>query len=247
MQRSKNFVVLGTPRSGTTFFCKTLAQLPNVWLPPFLTYEPFSQVNVEQVSNAFRVPQFDTDAMVAKLLGLKQKRNVEYFGFKTFLSQQYDISKMLDTNGFAIFLVLRKDIWKVLCSGLVALVNKNYAGSSKRFAPFHFDGSNMVQRLVAHTFSELCRDYWWAENVGNKNPNLVETIYFEDLIRPQAVFNGVNEYFQQVLSFDADYKEDSIDQYIDNFNQLKVFVMEIVRKAPYNYATLPTYVKDHLT
>jgi hypothetical protein len=246
MADTKNFIVLGTPRSGTTFFCKTLAECSNIWIPKFPNYEPFNPINIVPVSNALHASTFDVDAVIEKFLYFKQKQNFEYFGFKTFLTYHSDISALINTHNFDLFVVLRKNIWKVLCSQLVAMDNKDYQGSSKRFTPFCYDHSNREQRRLFNMFNALCKDYWWSENVGGKHANLIDKIYLEDLILPNASFQKVSGYFNQKLTFSADYTEDSIDAYIENFTDLKEYILSMVHKAKYHYQTLPDYLLTEL-
>lgn len=246
MTHSKNFVVTGTPRSGTTFFCKTLAQCSNIWIPKFPNYEPFNPMNIVPVSNTLQESIFDTNIIIEKFLNFKQKQNFEYFGFKTFLTYHSDISSLINTHNFDLFLVLRKNIWKVLCSQLVAMDNKDYQGSSKRFAPFCYDQSNREQRRIFNMFNALCKDYWWSENVGNNHPNLIDKIYLEDLILPNTNLQKVSSYFNQELTFSANYTEDSIGTYIENFSDLKEFILNMVHKAKYHYQTLPDYLLTEL-
>ena len=66
MTHSKNFVVTGTPRSGTTFFCNTLKTYPHVWIPEFSNIdnaEPFNPVNTVEVSNTLQLPGLNGSAL----------------------------------------------------------------------------------------------------------------------------------------------------------------------------------------
>lgn len=203
-------------------------------------------MNIVPVSNTLQESIFDTNIIIEKFLNFKQKQNFEYFGFKTFLTYHSDISSLINTHNFDLFLVLRKNIWKVLCSQLVAMDNKDYQGSSKRFAPFCYDQSNREQRRIFNMFNALCKDYWWSENVGNNHPNLIDKIYLEDLILPNTNLQKVSSYFNQELTFSANYTEDSIGTYIENFSDLKEFILNMVHKAKYHYQTLPDYLLTEL-
>jgi hypothetical protein len=246
MNKSTNFIILGTPRSGTTFFCETLNQQSNIWIPEFTNSEPFNPANVIQISSTIQTNLFDQNAIIEKLIDTKNKRNVEYFGFKTFLSWHNDISSVIDRHQLSIFLILRKNIWKVLASMLIAIDNKDFQGSSKRFEPFYYDGSNREQRRIFTIFNNLCRDYWWSENVFHNHANLIEKIYLEDLIENNISFEKVNNYFKKEIQFSANYTEDSIDEYVKNFEELKKFILEKVHLSKYHFSALPTYILQEL-
>jgi hypothetical protein len=246
MAYSTNFIILGTPRSGTTFFCETLNSHSNIWIPEFTNSEPFNPSNIVQLSNTFKSNIFDHNAIIQKLINNKEKKEIEYFGFKTFLSWHSDISSIIDHNQLAIFLVLRKNIWKVLASMLIAIDNKDFQGSSKRFDPFYYDGSNREQRRIFTIFNSLCRDYWWSENVFYNHNNLIEKIYLEDLINNNMSFKKINEYFKKEIQFSANYTEDSIDEYVENFEDLKQFILEKVHLSKYHYSALPDYILKEL-
>jgi hypothetical protein len=83
MTISKNFVVTGTPRSGTTFFCNHLRNYPQIWFPRFSNndnVEPFNPVNLPVVSNSLNVAIFDQDLVMQKLFERKASAGLEYFG-----------------------------------------------------------------------------------------------------------------------------------------------------------------------
>jgi hypothetical protein len=246
MTASTNFIILGTPRSGTTFFCETLNSRSNIWIPEFTNSEPFNPTNIVQISNIFKSNIFDQDSIIQKMIAIKEKKEIEYFGFKTFISWHNDISSIIDKNELAIFLVLRKNIWKVLTSMLVAIDNKDFQGSSKRFDPFYYDGSNREQRRIFTMFNSICRDYWWSENVFHNHPNLIEKIYLEDLTEENLSFQKINDYFKTEIQFTANYVEDSIGEYVANFDDLKQFILEKVHLSKYHYSALPDYIMKEL-
>ncbi len=47
----KNFLVTGTPRSCTTWFCKTLNAHNGIWVPEFTNYEPFNPHGIPKTTN----------------------------------------------------------------------------------------------------------------------------------------------------------------------------------------------------
>jgi hypothetical protein len=129
---------------------------------------------------------------------------------------------------------------------LIAIDNKNFQGSSKRFDLFYYDGSNREQRRIFTIFNSLCRDYWWSENVFYNHNNLIEKIYLEDLINNNMSFKKINEYFKKEIQFSANYTEDSIDEYVENFEDLKQFILEKVHLSKYHYSALPDYILKEL-
>jgi hypothetical protein len=249
MTHSKNFVVTGTPRSGTTFFCNTLKTCPGIWIPEFSNIdnaEPFNPVNTVEVSNALQLPLFDQNAVVQKLIKNKTNNSAEYFGFKTFLAYHNNMSLLVEHNQLDVFVILRKNIWSVLASFLLAQDNKNYNGSSKRFSPFYYDGSNREERRIFTMFYSLCKDYWYSESVWASHPRLVEKIYFEDLIEPGASFEKINQYFEQKINFDAHYTKDSIEKYFENFGQVKEIILRRVHNSKHHFLALPQYLLTEL-
>lgn len=246
MAHSTNFIILGTPRSGTTFFCNTLNSYSNIWIPEFPNSEPFNPSIISQTSNIFKSNMFDHNAIIRKMISFKEKNGHEYFGFKTFLSWHTDISSIINENELSIFLMLRRDIWKVLTSLLIAIDNKKFGGSSKRFEPFYYDGSNRERRRIFVIFQNLCRDYWWSENVGHHHASLIEKIYLEDIIGKDISFKKINDYFKKEISFSVNYTEDSIEKYITNFDDLKTFILEEVHCSKYHYSALPEYILKEL-
>jgi hypothetical protein len=249
MTHSKNFVVTGTPRSGTTFFCNTLKTYPHVWIPEFSNIdnaEPFNPVNTVEVSNTLQLPVFDQNLVIQQLLQDKSTVNAEYFGFKTFLSYHNNMSSLIDHNQLDVFVILRKNIWSVLASLLLAQDNKDYNGSSKRFSPFYYDGSNREERRIFTMFYSLCKDYWYSENVWHSHPRLVEKIYFEDLIKPNVSFKKINNYFGQEIDFFANYTDDSVEKYFKNFDHVKKVILRRVHQSKYHFLALPDYIRTEL-
>ena len=249
MTISKNFVVTGTPRSGTTFFCNYLRNYPQIWFPRFSNndnVEPFNPVNLPVVSNSLNVAMFDQDLVMQKLFERKATSGLEYFGFKTFLSFHGNMLSLIEHNQLDVFVVLRKNIWMVMGSLLLAHDNQNYQGSSKRFSKFHYDGSAKEERQILTMFHTLCRDYWYSENIWCNHPRFVEKIYFEDLIKPNASFEKLNCYFDQEINFLANYTDESVSKYFENFDQVQQIVMKNVYKAPQHFLMLPDYISKEL-
>lgn len=249
MAYSKNFVVTGTPRSGTTFFCNTLAGHADIWIPRFSDLdnaEPFNPINTIEVSNALQLPMFDHNFVVQKLIELQQQNRTEFLGFKTFLAYHNNMLSLIEQTQLDVIVLLRKNIWLALASLLLAQDNKDYNGSSKRFHAYTYDGSNREQRRIFTMFYSLCKDYWFSENVWHGHSRLIEKIYFEDLIKPNATFAKINAYFGRNITFEANYQDDGIETYFTNFNQVKAMILHRVHQSQFHFQALPDYLLKEL-
>jgi hypothetical protein len=247
MINTKNFIIFGTPRSGTTFFCKTLNSEKNIWIPEFTNFEPFNPQIIPTTSTKFKTHMFDHSAVMQKLINAKEERNKEYLGIKSFVSYHADVTRLIENNQLAIFIMMRKNIWKVLGSLLVAIDNSDFVGSSKRFIPFKFENTNRERRRIFGMFDRLCRYYWWSENILSKHNNFIEQIFFEDLVNAGTVqFSGVNNFFNKEILFSANYTEDDLEKYFQNFDEFKSVILERVNSAPYHYSALPEYILKEL-
>jgi hypothetical protein len=243
MINTKNFIIFGTPRSGTTFFCKTLNLEKNIWIPEFKNFEPFNPQITPTASNKFKTHMFDHNAVMQKLINAKKDQKKEYLGIKSFVSYHSDVSNLIEHNQLAIFIMMRKNIWKVLGSLLVSIDNSDFAGSSKRYKPFYFENNNREKHRIFGIFDRFCRYYWYSENVLSKHKNFVEQIFFEDLIdKNNLQFDGVNNFFNKKISFSANYIEDDLEKYFQNFDEFKSVILERVNSSPYHYSALPEYI-----
>ena len=247
MNSSKNFVVLGIPRSGTKFFCKTLSQQPNIWLPSWNeTYEPFNLKKISQTSEVFNSHFFDHDKIVKKLINSKHKKDKEYAGFKTFLVWHRDFRHIVDSNNLQIIIMIRRNFWKVFGSFLLAIDNNDYSGSSKEFEPFTFESTSREKRRIIDSFNNFCYQYWQLENVYSNHPNFIEKIYFEDLLTTKS-YSSLNNYFNNEITFDTTYSDqDTYSSYFQNFDELKNFISNHCKSAPKHYNSLPDYMKMNL-
>lgn len=242
---NKNFIIVGTPRSGTTFLCDILSQLQGVWMPRYPNYEPFNPTVLMKVSVDLNSDIFDHDAIVKKFISMKNQKQCEYFGFKTFTGFHSDFKQLIRDNDLDVVIMLRKDFWKVVGSKLVAIDNGNYIGTSKRFKPFVFDKSIREKRRIKTFFNHLCRAYWLLENRMN-DLKIIDKVYFEDLII-DPVRPKINEYFNRELKFDTGYNDnDSIYSYVSNFDELKSYLLEDVKKFKIHYGALPEYLLEQL-
>jgi len=244
---NKNFIIVGTPRSGTTFICDVLSQQEGIWIPNYSNYEPFNPVVLKIVSRNIKTHAFDQDAVIKKFINYKSKINSEYFGFKTtFTNFHSDLRELIKKNNLDVIIILRKDIWKVIGSMMVAIDNDDYIGSSKKHEPFVFESEFREKRRIEVFFNQLCRSYWEIENSFQRDLKIIDKIYFEDLII-DPVRPKLNEYFNRNLIFDTGYNDsDQIDTYIKNFQEMKDFILKEAKSFPSHYSALPDYIKKEL-
>lgn len=244
---SKNFIVLGTPRSGTTFFCRTLKEQPDIWIPNFPNYEPFNPWSIVGASNTFKTHMFDQDEIVKRMIEFKKSKNIDYFGFKTFISFHSDIKGLIERNDLDIIVVLRKDFWKLMASQLIAIDHNDYEGSSTKYEPYFFENTAREERRIIGFFNEICKWFWWCENVFSKHKNFIDKIYLEELSKNGASFGNINSYFDRNIIFNSNYDDrKSLESYISNYDEFQKFIKEIVKKCPEHYKVLPDYVAEKL-
>jgi hypothetical protein len=70
----KNFLITGTPRSCTTWFCKTLNAHDGIWVPEFPNYEPFNPHAIPKITNKLKVSLFDQFAVIDTLKKEAEKK-----------------------------------------------------------------------------------------------------------------------------------------------------------------------------
>lgn len=243
---NKNFVIVGTPRSGTTLVCDVLNQFEDIWIPEFPNYEPFNPHNLPRLTEAMRNNSFDQDLIVKKFISHKYKKNVDYFGFKTFLSFHSDLKNLIKDNNLDVILILRKDIWKVMGSMLIAIDHNDYIGSSKKHHPFVFVESKREVRRIMTFFNQLCRSYWELENLFTNGFSVIEKLYFEDIIT-DTIPNNLNLYFGKEIIFNHNYNNEAgHSSYIENFEELQNFIMQEIKNHHIHYSALPEYVINQL-
>lgn len=243
---SKNFIVVGTPRSGTTFFCRTLDQYPDIWIPGFGNYEPFNPHSLNIAAEKFNQCIYDQNSAVQKMIRSKKRYSAEYFGFKTFLTWHNNFLDLIEYNNLDVFVVLRKDIWKVLGSLLIAIDNSDYSGSSKNYQPFYFSDTNREKRRIISYFFELCKSYWYCEKVLSDHRMFVDKIYLEDFDKKDVSITSIDEYFQRPILFNTNYHQDDYTKYYQNFEEFKSFILDHVHSAKEHYLEMPNYIKNLL-
>lgn len=247
MKEIKNFLVTGTPRSSTTWFCHTLNSHGRIWMPEFTNYEPFNPHNIHQTADKFKVSLFDQLGFMDTIVNYASQKDIDYLGIKTFISYHNDISSFIRQYNFSIFVLIRKDIWKVLGSLCVAVDNKDFLGSSKRFQPYMFENNHRENRRLITIFDRICLNYWYAENYFAKHENFIEKVYMEDIIKGKSSYLRINNFFNQHINLSNDYDDDDADVYFKNFDEIKKFFIDYCKSAPHHYSSLPDYVKQNLS
>jgi hypothetical protein len=223
-----------------------LNEFDDIWIPGFHNYEPFNPHNLYGLTELIKNNAFDQDRIIKKFISAKSKKNVDYFGFKTFLSYHSDLKNLIKDNNLDVILILRKDIWKVIGSMLVAIDHNDYIGSSKKHDPFIFVESKREVRRIMTFFKQLCRVYWELENLFAKESNVIEKLYFEDIVN-NNISNNLDTYFNKKIIFDHNYNnDDNISSYIGNFEELQSLIMEEVKKNHTHYSALPSYIVNQL-
>ena len=211
------FLITGLPRSGTTIFARTLSQLDNVHMAndEHDFFEPFKLLSKSLDLNS-----------LPKLKELEDSCKLNYFGFKCFPGDLLDLT-MLRFDGYKTFAVIRKDIWKSIFSHAIArtkLFRDNDGSAFGTSSKLH------TQLLSASTIKELptpllrmFRDSFFARikeayEFETQHTN-TDVIYFEDLIKPNASVDCVNNYFNKEVIFNLDYDDsDDFSSYYQNFS-----------------------------
>jgi len=238
------FIVTGIPRSGTTIFTKTLAQQSgvDVFSNDHFFYEPFSM----GFKNKFRLnPEKD-------LAIQESKCKDDYFGFKAF-KDGFLTPDYLMTQGYRPIVLLRKDLWKSVISAFVQQwqVGQNLHPTYTSKEIIFPDVYNTVEevppfmrtRFLINLGNRVMMCYR-AERVWK---DVIDIIYFEDLIKPGATFKNVNEYFQREIKFDLNYDNsmDALD-YVPGIPRewFTKITREVIQKLEIETPDIPQYIID---
>tara|TARA_B110000503_G_scaffold143686_1_gene247030 strand:- start:6875 stop:7621 length:747 start_codon:yes stop_codon:yes gene_type:complete len=211
------FLITGIPRSGTTILVKTLAKLNDVEVYDDQEgfAEPFKIVNKKLDLNPY-----------LRLTAVEDKCNSKYFGFKCFPGDLLDINQLNEQRNYKTFAIIRKDIWKALFSYCVAKTKfvRDSTDIFKHSSTLHTqrplqtyidDWQSPLNQMIRQSYFWRVKSCYEFETQW-KNTDI---IYFEDLIKPNASFECLNEYFGQEIIFNLDY-DDSHDteSYYANFS-----------------------------
>lgn len=235
---------MGTPRSGTTFFCKTLTKFDNILIPDVPFYELFNPWALPKISNLIELDLWNQDKVIEKFVNYKNETNKKYFGFKTFpVFHHLDLESLVNNNDLDIIIVLRRDIWKIIGSQMIAIDNNDYSGSSLHYRPYQFQNTEREKKRVLAHFLQLTKCFWYNETIFANHKNFIEKIYLEDLSDQICSFEKINNYFDRQISFETGYNDNNdLTQYISNIEELKSFIRSYVKESMHHFKVLPEYL-----
>ena len=240
------FFITGIPRSGTTVLIETLSKLNDVsvYSNNNKFFEPFGMGNLKQHLDPYE-----------PLRKAESKCNSKYFGFKSFTGDTVDIKKLNQDLGYKPFVIIRKDIWKSVFSHYVAKTtmmrqnidifytsstlhpNKETVNTTEEMRP----GEPNFLKMSFFNTIKVCYEF----ETQWKNTNI---IYFEDLIKPNASFDCLNNYFGQEIIFNLEYNDShNINAYVSNWSTsvLNVLSRDIIQKAVIP-DDCPNYIKESI-
>jgi hypothetical protein len=235
------FFITGTPRSGTTIFTKTLDQQENIHLHnngnPF--YEPFHI-------------KFLRLNPLKDLEDASKNIDCKYFGLKLFANSTIHPAELL-AQGYKPIYILRKNIWKSTFSQFIQQVQSvsmkpeefdrlsvknNFSSKINPFTREVKDLNSDILMKMMVTLANRLVDVYQAEVVQKDK---IAVIYFEDLIKQDATFDSINNYFDQKIIF-------------NELDYVPVFPKEFIKKVTNIVCTrlgempkdMPSYVIENL-
>lgn len=243
------FFITGMPRSGTTIFTKTLDQQENIHLHnnsnPF--YEPFHL-------------KFLRLNPLKDLEEASKNIDCKYFGLKLFANGTIHPAELL-AQGYKPIYILRKNIWKSVFSQFIQQVQavsmspedfdklsveNNFSSKIDPFTREVKDLNSDILMKMMVTLANRLMDVYQAEVVQKDK---IAVIYFEDLIKQDATFDSINNYFDQKIIFNLNY-----DNSGDELEYIPVFPKEFLKKVTNIVCTrlgempkdMPSYVIENL-
>lgn len=224
------FVLTGMPRSGTTYFLQEIDKLENVSIPKVnFHYEPFATLNINFILN-----------YEDNIERLTESVDTDYFGFKIFAANATNYCRLVDDD-FKFIILLRKNFWKTFGSAITARQNSDYIGSSKKYVLNDNDDKHFVQSMENAVITML-QQYYDYETYWRNHPNTLGVFYFEDLIKPNASFELLNDYFKQKIVFNANYDDSfSADKYFPKLHQKELLKWKVQTRI-----SVPTDIPDYL-
>lgn len=203
----EKFVITGFPRSATTVFTKYIAALDDVHIltKKLGTLEPY-EYNDEEM---FVAPEKD----------LAYHENIcdkKYFGFKSFNTDVMNCDYLFQ-QGYKPISLIRKDIWKSVTSWCALHLQSNndkvksfWEESTKNhvFDREYFASLSDIPVPVWRLFSKALYSRLRVAYAVERYYNNIDIIYFEDIIKPNASFDKLNEYFNEEIIFNLNYQDD---------------------------------------
>lgn len=230
----KGFVVLGLPRSGTTFLCRILDQFHDVSFP--ILYEPFHANHVGPISNHYNVSALDYNGLINKL------PCNQYMGFKTFPFYHLDILDMISNYNLFVIGILRKNIWKSIGSLLAAIENSNNFNASSKPIKYCYNHSRLEEHFIVNTVHRYLTSIYFIEKNFHQN-----VIYYEDFVNRDYSNDVLNTFFNRQITIRTDYDDSHhSSQYFVDFEPVKKVVLKHLDKNVITYEKIPSWALDNL-
>lgn len=224
------FVVTGTPRSATTFFCSVLKKHYGISMVPEakgnkspLDTELFPPHDDRIKPSKFTgVNNYDNNRTIEVWSDKVTNEHTKFVGFKTFPMYHYDNLKMIEYNDLSVILLMRKNLWKVLASLITAMNSTTWNKSGLVVKKYTYSYDPFTYYMLRNTVDHIFNFLWYFENKLSRHDNYVTTVYFEDLIKRNYTNNDLNKYFNSTIVFNADYDDSSKpSDYISNISEIK--------------------------
>ena len=238
------FGVLGLPRSCTTYLCRTLDDNLNIFIPKMNQYEPINWNNLEPSSLLFK-NIFEPIEVLKKIKIQGDKEGAKFTGVKLLPHNlQYDLVR---NSKISTIVILRKNIWKVIGSTLIAARDNNWSSTSKIADPVYYNMNNPFNKaLLKKFFNELVNWIYYCEKKVALSDKHVCTLYFEDFIINNKV-DAINNYFSYEYFFNASYDDSHhAGEYILNIEELGKFIEHFVNSAKEHFSNLPDWALESI-
>lgn len=229
----KGFVVLGLPRSGTTFISKVLNELGDVSFP--IIKEPHAINNIAAVSQHYNCSSLDIDSVISRMAPN------EYVGFKTFPFYHLDVLDIISRYNLFVISVLRKNIWKSVGSLLVAIEDSDWSSKGKQ-AAYTYNYTALEDYFIVNTVHRYLTNIDFIEKRFNQN-----LIYFEDFVDRNISNDKINQFFGREIVFRSNYDDSRHpSSYFNNFDPVKRLVLDHLDENKLTYGDVPSWAVDNL-
>lgn len=244
-----NFIVLGTPRSGSTWFIETIGKQNDILIggDKHTNFEAFNAINALEMSNLLNNHVFDNQTIFDYYLKLKLQQNKVYLGFKSFPTWHWDLRKLINDNNLNIILLLRKSFFKTVGSLAIAYRENNFLLPSIEHKKLDFTNDTLFSRHFYLLINSVANSIYMAENWFTNSSIVIDKIYYEDIIKQNNYVNkNINNYFQREIIFSTDQVDRPWQDYFLEPEKVKNFVQHLWKKAPHHYGALPDYVQEEV-
>lgn len=239
------FIIYGTPRSCTTFLCNQLNNFDKIFMPVSNGFELYNLDNYSyyQLGNFY-----EEDKIFNKIEKYAKENGYQFVGTKILLQQVLNLKSLIDELDLSIFVVLRRDFWKVLCSSLTSGINCAFDKSGLESTRFVYNKYDGFHKTVIIMLTDILLDtYYKSEKHLVSHRNFKGKVYFEDIINGSANLNPFNDYFGINLELATKYKDDhDASLYIENFHDMKKDILAYIRRHSGHFSFLPAYLKEYI-